>query len=229
MNKKIFRSSLLTVCLVLIATIALILGVLFQFFEKQIQKELKNEAGFFAYAVEKEGLRFFDDFDSWDNETAIHRTVWNNRITWIGGDGTVLFDSKVDASAMDNHADREEIKAAMKDGEGMSIRYSTTLTEKTVNYAMQLADGSILRISTKQYTVIAILLGMLQPILVILLIAFILTLILSSKVSKAMIEPINRLDLETPENNETYEELTPLLRKIADQKETIGRQLADGI
>lgn len=225
MNKKIFRSSLLTVCLVLIATIALILGVLFQFFEKQIQKELKNEAGFFAYAVEKEGLRFFDDFDSWDNETVIHRT--DNRITLIGEDGTVLFDSKVDASAMDNHADREEIRAAMKEGEGMSIRYSTTLTEKTVNYAIRLTDGSILRVSTEQYTVIAILFGMFQPILVILLIAFILTLILSSKVSKAIIEPINRLDLETPENNETYEELTPLLRKIADQKETIGRQLAD--
>ena len=227
MNKKIFRSSLLTVCLVLTLTIALILGVLFQFFEKQIQKGLKNEAGFFAYAVEKEGLRFFDDFGSWDNETAIHRTVRNNRITLIGRDGTVLFDSKVDASTMDNHADREEIKAAMRDGEGMSIRYSTTLTEKTVNYAMRLADGSILRISTEQYTVIAVLLGMLQPILVIILIAFILTLILSSKVSRAMIEPINRLDLEVPENNETYEELTPLLRKIADQKETIERQLAD--
>lgn len=216
MNKKIFRSSLLTVCLVLIATIALIMGLLFHFFEKQIQSELANEAGFLAQAVEKEGAAYFDDFDS-----------RNSRITLIDKNGTVLFDSRTEASALDNHADRDEIREAMKDGEGMSIRYSTTLTEKTVNYALRLSDGSVLRVSTEQYTIITILLGMLQPIIFIILIALILTLVLSSRVSKAIIEPINRLDLEVPENNDTYEELTPLLRKIADQKETIEDQLAD--
>lgn len=216
MNKKIFRSSLLTVCLVLVATIALIMGLLFHFFEKQIQSELANEAGFLAQAVEKEGAAYFDDFDS-----------RNSRITLIDKNGTVLFDSRTEASTLDNHADRDEIREAMKDGEGMSIRYSTTLTEKTVNYALRLSDGSVLRVSTEQYTIITILLGMLQPIIFIILIALILTLVLSSRVSKAIIEPINRLDLEVPENNDTYEELTPLLRKIADQKETIEDQLAD--
>lgn len=222
MNRKIFRSSLFTVCLVLVATIALIMGLLFYFFEKQIQAELANEAVFLARAVEKEGIRYFDGFDSKSN-----KVTRNNRITWIDGNGTVLFDSSADASALDNHADREEIKEAMKDGEGMSIRYSTTLTEKSVNYAMQLSDGSILRVSTKQYTVITILMGMLQPILFIMFVALILTLALSSRVSKAIIEPINRLDLDVPENNDTYEELTPLLKKIAQQKEIIGEQLAD--
>lgn len=222
MNKKIFRSSLLTVCFVLIATIALIMGLLFHFFEKQIQTELENEAGFLAQAVENEGIGYFDGFDSRDS-----RLARNNRVTLIGKNGRVLFDSREDASALDNHADRDEIKTAMKDGSGMSIRYSKTLTEKTVNYAMRLSDGNILRISTEQYTVISILLGMLQPILLILFVALILTLVLSSRVSKAIIEPINRLDLEAPENNDAYEELTPLLRKIADQKETIQEQLAD--
>ena len=159
MNKKIFRSSLLTVCLVLIATIALIMGLLFHFFEKQIQKELANEAGFLAQAVENEGIGYFDGFDS-DSKS---NKGQNNRITLIDKNGTVLFDSRADVSALDNHADRNEIKAAMKDGEGMSTRYSKTLTEKTVNYAMRLSDGSILRISTEQYTVITILLEMLQP------------------------------------------------------------------
>ncbi len=216
MNRKIFRSSLLTACLVLVAAIALIMGLLFRFFEKQIQTELANEAVFLAQAVEKEGIRYFDGFDS-----------RNNRITLVGRNGEVLFDSSVDASALDNHADREEIKEAMKNGEGMSIRYSATLMEKSVNYAMQLADGSILRVSTKQYTVITILMDMLQPILFIMFVALLLTLALSSRVSKAIIEPINRLDLDVPENNDTYEELTPLLKKIAQQKEIIGRQLAD--
>lgn len=216
MNKKIFRSSLFTVFLVLIATVALIMGVLFYFFEKQIQAELANEARFLAYAVENEGIGYFDSFEN-----------MNNRVTLIGGDGTVLFDSKTDASLLDNHGDRKEVRDAMESGTGMSIRYSTTLTQKTVNYALRLSDGSILRVSTEQYTVITILMGMLQPILFIMLVALILTLVLSSRVSRAIIEPINRLDLEVPENNETYEELTPLLRKIADQKQTIEEQLSD--
>lgn len=222
MNKKIFRSSLLTVCLVLAATIALIMGLLFHFFEKQIQKELANEAGFLAHALENEGAGYFDSFDNKNN-----RLAGNNRITWIDENGTVLFDSRADVSELDNHADRDEIKTAMKEGKGMSTRYSKTLTEKTVNYAIRLADGSILRVSTEQYTVVTILMGILQPILFIMFVALILTLVLSARVSKAIIEPINKLDLEIPENNDTYEELTPLLRKIADQKETIGEQLAD--
>lgn len=222
MNKKIFRSSLLTVCLVLIATIVLILGTLFHFFEKQIQAELANEAGFLAQAVENEGIRYFDGFESKSN-----RVPRNNRITLVDQNGTVLYDSKADAAALDNHAEREEIRTAMEHGKGMSIRYSKTLTEKTVNYALRLSDGSILRVSTEQYTVITILMGMIQPVLVIMLAALILTMVLSSQVSKAIIEPINRLDLDVPENNDTYEELTPLLRKIADQKRTIEEQLAD--
>lgn len=222
MNKKIFHSSLLTVCLVLAATIALIMGLLFHFFEKQIQKELANEAGFLAHALENEGAGYFDSFDNKNNILA-----GNNRITWIDENGTVLFDSRADVSELDNHADRDEIKTAMKEGKGMSTRYSKTLTEKTVNYAIRLSDGSILRVSTEQYTVVTILMGMLQPILFIMFVALILTLVLSARVSKAIIEPINKLDLEIPENNDTYEELTPLLRKIADQKETIGEQLAD--
>ena len=221
MNKKIFRASLLTVCLVLISTIVLIMGILFQFFEKQIQTELANEAGFLAQAVENEGMGYFEDFDSKSNKLTL-----NNRVTLIDKNGTVLFDNKADASTLDNHAEREEIRMAMEDGKGMSVRYSTTLMEKTLNYALQLSDGSILRVSTEQYTVITILLGMLQPILFIMFVALILTLVLSSRVSKAIIGPINRLDLEAPENNDTYEELTPLLRKIADQKRTIEEQLA---
>lgn len=216
MNKKIFRSSLLTVFLVLVSTIVLIFGILFYLFEKQIQAELANEAGFLARAVEHEGTEYFDDFDS-----------TNNRITLVDADGTVLFDSGKDARTLDNHAEREEIREAMEYGKGMSIRYSTTLTEKTVNYALRLSNGTVLRVSTEQYTVITILLGMLQPILFIMTASLILTLVLSSRVSRAIIEPINRLDLEFPEKNDSYEELTPLLKKIADQKQIIEEQLAD--
>lgn len=216
MNKKIFRSSFLTVFLVLVATIALIMGILFHFFEAQIQTELENEADYLSQAVEKEGVRFFDGFEK-----------TNNRITLIDADGKVLYDSEAEAENLDNHADREEISEAMEKGEGKSIRYSRTLTEKTVYYAVRLSDGSVLRISTTHYTVITVLLGMLQPILIVLIVALILTAVLSSKVSKWIIEPINALDLKHPEKNETYEELTPLLRKLAEQNQIIEDQLAD--
>lgn len=216
MNKKIFRSSLLTVFLVLIATIALIMGVLFHFFEKQIQAELENEAEYLGQAVEKEGIRFFDGFES-----------KKNRVTLVDMEGTVLFDSKADPGTLDNHAEREEIRKAMETGRGTSVRYSATMTEKTVNYALRLSDYHIIRVSTEQYTVIAILLGLAQPLLLIVLVALILTLLLSRRVSRAIIEPLNTLDLDFPESNDTYEELTPLLRKIADQKQTIEEQLAD--
>ena len=198
------------------------MGFLFRFFEKQIQTELANEARFLAQAVENEGAGYFSGFDNKNS-----RLAGNNRVTWVDKNGAVLFDSRADTSEMDNHADRDEIRAAMKDGKGMSTRYSKTMTQKTVNYAIRLSDGGILRVSIEQYTVVTILMGMLQPILIIMLAALILTLALSARVSKAIIEPINRLDLEMPENNDAYEELTPLLRKIADQKETIEEQLAD--
>lgn len=216
MHKKIFRSSMLTVFLVLIAVLSLIMGSLYQFFEKQIQEELANEAEYLALAVENEGIRYFDDFDS-----------VKNRVTLIDRNGAVLYDNVAEAAALDNHGEREEIKAAMEDGKGMSIRYSTTLMEKTVNYAQKLSDGNILRVSIKQYTIFSILMGMLQPVLLILFVALILTLVLSSRLSKAIIEPINKLDLEVPENNDTYEELVPLLGKIANQKQIIEKQLAE--
>lgn len=216
MNSKIFRSSFFTTFLVLIAAIVFIMGILFDVFEKQIQREAATEAEYLARAVESEGADFLSEFNGTDR-----------RITLIDADGNVLFDNQTNADTLDNHAEREEIKQAMETGKGMSIRYSKTLTEKTLYYAVKLSDSSILRVSTNQYTVVTILLGLLQPILVILVLALILTAVLSSKVSKAIIKPINELDLEYPDKNETYEELTPLLRKISEQKRTISQQLAE--
>ena len=216
MNSKIFRSSFFTTFLVLIAAIVFIMGILFDVFEKQIQREAATEAEYLARAVESEGADFLSEFNGTDR-----------RITLIDADGNVLFDNQTNADTLDNHAKREEIKQAMETGKGMSIRYSKTLTEKTLYYAVKLSDSSILRVSTNQYTVFTILLGLLQPIILILVIALILTAVLSSRVSKAIIKPINELDLEYPDKNETYEELTPLLRKISEQKRTISQQLAE--
>lgn len=216
MNSKIFRSSFFTAFLVLIATIAMIMGIVFDRFENQIQKEIASETEYISHAVENEGIGFLQGLENIDK-----------RITLIDANGKVMFDNQTKADALDNHAEREEIKQAMETGKGMSIRYSKTLTEKTLYYAVKLSDSRILRVSTNQYTVITILLGLVHPIILILIAALILTAVLSSRVSKAIIKPINELDLEHPENNEAYEELTPLLRKISKQKATINKQMSE--
>ena len=216
MNKKIFRFTFLTTLFALIAAAVFVIGILFDTFENQIRTEVESEAGYIAQAVENEGVSFLESLDNTDR-----------RITLVNPDGTVVFDNQADASSLDNHAEREEIKQAMEMGTGMSVRYSKTLTEKTLYYAVKLSDSSILRVSTNQYTVFTIVMGLLQPILFILLAVLIITAVLSSRVSKSIVKPINDLDLENPENNETYEELTPLLRKISDQKRTISKQIEE--
>lgn len=217
MNRKIFRYFFFTIFPVMVSTIIFVIGIFFFFFEKQIEAELENEADFLSHAVETEGIRFFEGFDS-----------NNKRVTFVDADGTVLFDSQAETDMLDNHAGREEIKEAMETGEGMSIRYSKTLEEKTIYYARRLSDKRILRISTNRYIVVVVILPeMLRLFIIILSLVFNVTFLLSLWVSKIIIDPINRLDLDCPENNNAYEELTPLLRKISEQKETIEEQLAD--
>lgn len=216
MNKKIFRGTLLTAVLVLAAGVALIFGVLHGFFENQIKAELAKEAEYVSYALKNEGTAFLENFNAEDE-----------RITLIAADGTVLADTAAEAADMENHSDREEIRQAFEKGVGESVRYSDTLTEKTVYYAMLLDDGNVLRVSTTQYTVPAVLLGLSQPVAVIIIFAFLLSLFLSARTAKSIVKPINALDLDSTENNDAYEELAPLLKKIAVQKRTIGSQLKE--
>lgn len=214
MTAKIFKSTFLTSVLVLIISLVLTMGILFSFFEGQIKKELQSEADYIEYAVTQHEEGFFKNFSSGEK-----------RITLIGADGTVLEDTSANPAEMDNHADREEVKDALLKGSGTSVRYSKTLTEKTVYYACRMENGNVLRISTTQYTVMTVVLGLLQPLIYVLVLALILSFALSSRVSKSVIKPINEIDLDHPENSDTYEELTPLLHRILNQQKTIKKQL----
>lgn len=214
MNKKIFRSSVAVALVVLLSSIVLIIGILFQYFENQLQSELESEASYIAYAVEKQGLDYINNFSN-----------SNKRITLISPDGDVIADTSANESELGNHADRQEVIDALKNGKGTSIRYSNTLAEKTVYYAMKMDDGNILRVSTTQYTVAAIIMSLIQPILIVFVVAVVLSFVLSQKISKSIIKPINELDLDNPSNNEPYDELAPLLQKISKQKKTIEKQV----
>lgn len=216
MFKKIFRSSLLTAMIVLLASIFLIMGILHGIFENQLEDQLQKETAFVATAIEDEGISYFDNLSK-DGD----------RVTLIDKDGTVLADSQVDVSKLENHGDREEVKQAETEGRGQSVRYSSTMTEKTVYYAQKLDNGQILRISADQFTIVTILLGISQPIAIVVIAAIVLSLILSTNVAKHIVEPINDLDLDDPMENTVYDELSPLLRKIAHQNSTIEEQLKE--
>ena len=181
MFKKIFRSSLLTAMIVLLASIFLIMGILHGIFENQLEDQLQKETAFVATAIENEGISYFDNLSK-DGD----------RVTLIDKDGTVLADSQVDVSKLENHGDREEVKQAETEGRGQSVRYSSTMTEKTVYYAQKLDNGQILRISADQFTIVTILLGISQPIAIVVIAAIVLSLILSTNVAKHIVEPINR-------------------------------------
>jgi len=216
MVNKIFRSNFFTSMLILLMSFCLTFGVLFSYFEAQMFTELESEAGYISYAVKNEGTDFIDNF----NEKG-------KRITLVSSGGTVLADTKADAEELENHANRKEIEDAIKNGKGTSSRYSNTLMQKTLYYAEKLDDGTILRVSTTQNSVVIILLGLLQPLIIIIVLALIISIFLSYRLSKAIIKPINELDLDNPVANETYEELTPLLKKISAQKKTISNQIKE--
>lgn len=216
MNKKIFRSSVAVALVVLILSIVLIMSILFQYFENQLQSELESEANYIAYAVENQGLEYIENFTDSDK-----------RITLISPDSDVLADTAANETELDDHYDRQEVIEALKNGKGTSIRYSNTLAEKTVYYAMKMDDGNILRVSTTQYTVVTILMSLIQPILIVFVIAIAVSFALAQKVSKSIIKPINELDLDNPSNNEPYDELAPLLQKISKQKRTIEKQIKE--
>ncbi len=216
MSSKIFKSAFLASMVTLFISFLLIFGMLFKYFEAQIFTELESEASYISYAVNNYGKAYIDNFKG-----------ENNRITLVAPDGTVLADTTANAENLENHADREEIKSALKDGSGKSERYSNTLMQKTLYYAQKLDDGSVLRVSATQSSVIVILLGLIQPLILIIAAALAISFYLSRRAAKSIVKPLNELNLESPESNETYDELTPMLRKLSAQHKTIERQLSE--
>lgn len=216
MTKRIFRATLLVGVAVLIASLTLVMGVLYSYFGRVQESQLRDELSLAAVGVEKNGTDYLRALQS-------HQY----RITWVRADGTVVYDTRVDAETMENHAQRQEIQQALAAGEGESSRYSSTLLQKTVYYAQRLPDGTVLRLSAVRVTAGVLVLNMLQPILLVLAAALILSGVLAGRLARRITEPLNRLDLEHPLENDTYEELAPLLRRMEHQRRQIDRQMGE--
>lgn len=216
MTKKIFKSIMIAAGAVLIASLVIIMGCLYRYFSDVQEEQLEDELSLAAVAVEENGQKYLEELQS-----------RKYRLTWVAENGDVIYDTQSDEKSMENHAGREEIQQALQNKEGKSSRYSTTLLEKTLYCARRLNDGSVLRISVRSVTVWVLVLGMVQPILIVIAAALILSGVLASRISRHIMEPLNSLDLEKPLENDTYEELAPLLNRIHKQHRQIDMQLSE--
>ena len=216
MTKKIFQSILLVAGAVLLASLLIIMGFLYDYFGGVEENQLRDELSLAAAAVEDGGTDYLSQL-----------TADRYRLTWIAADGSVLYDTKTNAESLENHASRAEVSQALTTGTGESTRYSSTLMEKTMYYAQRLADGTVLRISISRATVGMIAVGMIQPLLIVLIVALILSGLLARRLSRRIVDPLNSLDLEHPLDNDAYEELSPLLKRIHHQHVEIQTQLRE--
>lgn len=216
MTSKIFRAIFWASVSVLLVTLIIITACMNSYFDNVQQRELRNELEIAATATEKMGVPYLQELKS-----------DRYRLTWIAENGDILYDTDVNADNMENHINREEIQEAMQTGSGSSSRYSSTLTEKTLYEAVRLEDNSVLRISVSHITTLLLVAGMLQPIIIIFVIAAVISLILSTRMAKNIVKPFNHLDLEHPMENDTYEELSPLLHQIYDQRRQIDRNIQE--
>ncbi len=214
MTKRIFRAIMLVAGIILLASLIIAMDCLYEYFASLQENELKDQLELAAAGVEQGGEEYL-------SRLAGERY----RLTWIAADGNVKFDNQSDASTLDNHAEREEVKQALESGEGHSTRYSATLMQKTMYYAKLLSDGSVIRISVSRATIATLALGMLRPVVVIVLAALVLAVVMANRLSQRIVAPLNSLDLDHPLENDSYEEIAPLLSRINRQHNQIDSQL----
>ena len=214
MVSKILKSILTVAIAVLLSSFLVITGLLYQDFTNIQHNQLEDKLLLAVTATEQMGKEYLEKLPP-----------DNYRLTWISPEGIVIFDSSADTNSMENHSDREEIKEALKDGSGDSLRYSDTLTEKTIYEAVLLNDGSVLRISVSRDTAAALVIELIWPIIIIAIFAIILSAWLARRMAKQVVEPLNRLNLDEPMANDTYEELIPLLQRIHSQHQEIELQM----
>ena len=217
MTKKIFKNVFLSCLTVLISTIVIVFGVTYSFYGDELIKELHSELNTVSVGVEQNGVDYLNSLDLENDK----------RITWVNKDGTVIYDTNASENKMENHLNRQEIKDAILNGEGEAVRYSDTLSEKTMYCAKLLKDGTIIRVSTNQYTVWILLLNMFQPLAIVIIISLVISYISAYFASRKIVQPINELNLENVDTTSTYEEIEPLVQKIGTQNEVIKKQIKE--
>ena len=215
MTKRIFRSIFAVAAVVLLLSLGVVLGLLYNHYSDVQWQQLESELELTRLGLEASGQDYLASI-----------TAEDFRITWIGNNGSVLFDTQADAGAMDDHSQREEIIKALAYGKGTSQRYSDTLATIMLYSAVRLQDGTVLRIAAAQDSVFALLLDVLLPMLLIFAAAILVSLVLARMMAKKIVNPLNDLNLDAPTESQAYDELSPLLHRIDKQNKQISIQLA---
>ncbi|MGI6204536.1 MAG: sensor histidine kinase [Anaerovoracaceae bacterium] len=219
MEKRIFRSICGAALIVFLCSLVIILGVSYQHFSQEQVQQLKSETGLAARGVEMSGRSYLESLDTGDY-----------RVTWIVKDGTVLYDNQTDASKLGNHKNREEVSEALKSGYGESSRYSDTMSKKLYYEAQRLDDGSVIRLSADQMSVLGMLIKFAFPLVVMIVLAIGLSLFLASRAAAKITGPINSIDPGRPEDyidNEDYSEIRPLLIRIDRQQKQLKKDRSE--
>lgn len=234
MTKRIFRSICLVALTVLVACLILIMGLTSRYYSQLQQNQLRTEIALVSQAVEAGGLTYLQNLSGNDC-----------RITWISPEGEVLFDSSQSAAPMENHLLREEIMAALESGYGESTRFSDTLLEQSIYVAQRLEDGTVLRLSFRQQTVVNLIYTLAKPMVAVVLVALTLAMWLAKRLARMVVQPLSELNLDDPGLN-TYQELVPILERMDAQRiqlqgrtrelkrkqrefDTVAAQMAEGM
>lgn len=200
--------------LITVLGLAFVVGILYHYFQGQLMSELKKEAVYISRGVESAGTDYLQQLND-----------ENSRITYVDESGKVIYDNEANVESMDNHGHRKEIREAEINGEGADERMSSTLSEKTMYYAVRLENGNVLRVSSNQASVWMLLLQLFPPFVAVLILMLLLSGVFASRLSGKVVKPLNELDLENPEENDAYDEVQPLLSKIGRQSRQIRLQL----
>lgn len=216
MKKKLFKNILLSMIVTLTVCMSLMILVLNKNFVKIEIGQLAKEATLASSGVENDGESYLESINDPDY-----------RITWLDSAGNVLYDTQVNSATMENHSSREEFKKAMSEGEGSSIRYSSTMLQQNIYYAVKLSDNTVLRVAETYDSVLSLTLRLLTPILWIYILAIAISGFLANYLAKRISKPINEIDLDHPLSKPSYEEIQPLLKRVDSQNKQIEKQISD--
>lgn len=215
LSRLIFLLTASTILVVAVASVLISLTMLYTTFLNETQANLTAEADYIAAGVEQGGLSYLDSLPA-------HSDI---RITWIGYDGQVLFDTEADPALMDNHSDRPEFLAALETGEGNARRVSGTLSDWVIYRAVRIGDGSVVRLCLLEASPLAMLGSTAIPLLIMLLAAMVIAVIMAAHTVRKIVSPINQIDLRAPDSSAVYTELVPLTQRITAQNEQIAEQM----
>lgn len=217
MKQKINLRLIGTAVIAVLATAVGITFIYYGLFKKQVQEDLRINAeilvdtGAFSTGVESKII----------NESEF--PIENLRVTWIGADGTVLYDNDNNPQDMQNHFDRPEVQNALDKGSGECIRKSDTMNMSTFYYALKQEDGSVIRVSRDAGNIINVFVNVFPTILLIIVVIIAVCIIISHFLTKTLLEPIENMakNIEDTQGRPVYKEMEPFAEKIRLQHENI--------